>query len=41
MTTSEAGSATSQEDSRPLVSVAINGTIAEVAINNGPNNLVT
>jgi enoyl-CoA hydratase/carnithine racemase len=28
-------------DSRPLVSVAFNGMIAEVAINNGPINLVT
>ena len=41
MTTSEAGSATSQENSWSFVSVAINGTIAEVAINNGPLNLVT
>jgi enoyl-CoA hydratase len=28
-------------DSRPLVSVAFNGMVAEVAINNGPINLVT
>ena len=41
MTTSEASNATSQEDSRPLVAVACNGMIAEVAINNGPINLVT
>lgn len=41
MTTSGASSVTSQEDSRPLVSVAFNGMIAEVAINNGPINLVT
>ena len=41
MTTSEASNATSREDSRPLVSVAFNGMIAEVAIDNGPINLVT
>lgn len=41
MTTSGAGNVTSQEGSRPLVSVAFNGMIAEVAINNGPINLVT
>ena len=41
MTTSDVSSVTSQEGSRPLVSLAVNGMIAEVAINNGPINLVT
>jgi enoyl-CoA hydratase/carnithine racemase len=41
MTTSGASSDTSQGVARPLVSVAFNGLIAEVAITNGPINLVT
>jgi enoyl-CoA hydratase len=36
-----AHSDTSRADSNPLVTVALNGTIAEVGINNGPINLVT
>jgi enoyl-CoA hydratase len=41
VTISDASSVTSQEASRPLVAVALNGMIAEVALNNGPINLVT
>jgi enoyl-CoA hydratase len=41
VTISDASSVTSQEESRPLVAVALNGMIAEVALNNGPINLVT
>jgi enoyl-CoA hydratase len=41
MTTTGTSNAKSQEDSRPLVAVAFNSMVAEVAINNGPINLVT
>jgi len=41
MTNSATSDITSREDSRSPVSVAFNGMIAEVALNNGPINLVT
>ena len=41
MTTSDAGMTSVQQEARPPVSVVFEGAIAEIAIDNGPINLVT